>query len=209
MTAWKLFPGPVAHVSTAAFHEHRERAAHLEQDGHRPRLEKAAEFVKKAALETISDGTAGFASVSDLGCGDGGLLSLFQPSLTTRMPALAAWGYDFAPANAPGWEERGVTARQFDVFGADRDKVRFGDITVVTEVLEHLSNPFEAVRWIGQNSPWIVASSPYTETDRQHDECHAWAFDVIGYRALIQEAGYEIVRHELVDWFQVVLGRRR
>jgi hypothetical protein len=190
---WKLFTGDTPHVSTYAFHEHRVRAPHLEQPHHRPRLEKAAELVHLAAAEI------GDATVSDLGCGDGGLLSLIH---------VAAWGYDWAPANEAGWAERGVVASRLDVFGADRGKVLLGDIAVVTEVLEHLADPHEAVRWIGSVCPYIVASSPWTEHQWHHDECHAWAWDPDGYEALITQGGYTIRRHDLVGPFQVILGAK-
>lgn len=194
MSEWKLFTGPVAHVSTPEFHEHRERAPHLEQPIHRNRLMTAAQFAFIA-------GNIGARSLSDLGCGDGGLLSLVQPKLK-------AWGYDFAPANATGWAERGVTAEHLDVFGADRDKVVFGDITAVTEVLEHLTDPHGAVKWIGEHSRFIVASSPWDENDRSHDECHAWAWDHHGYEALITGGGYRILQRADVGRFQVLLGWR-
>lgn len=194
MAEWKLFDGPVPYVSTAEFHADRPRARHLEQELHRPRLERAAEFVADGVRRL-----GGSATVSDLGCGDGGLLSLIQ-GLTE------AWGYDFAPANAAGWPERGVKADALDVFGVDRDRVRFGDITCVTEVLEHLADPHDAVRWIGENSTAIVASSPWNERPGAHDECHAWAFDAAGYRSLIEQGGFEVVRHAQVGQFQVVLG---
>lgn len=192
MTAWKLFPGTVAHVSTPEFHAGRERADHLNDAVHRPRLLKAADFVRQAAL------LAADPTVSDLGCGDGGLLSL--------IPEFDAWGYDFTPANAAAWPERGVKAELLDVFGADRDKVRLGSITVTTEVLEHLSAPGGALRWIREHSRFLVASSPWIETGRAHDDCHAWAFDPAGYRDLIESAGFAILRHELVGGFQVVLA---
>jgi len=187
MTEWKLYQGDVAHVSTSEFHEHRERATHLEQEVHRPRLEHAAQLVRMVGQ-----------SVSDLGCGDGGLLSL--------IPDLDAWGYDFAPANVAGWDERGVRAEFLDVFGADRDKVVFGVTTVVTEVLEHLTDPHAELRWIVRHSPFIVASSPWTENDQHHDECHAWAWDQNGYRDLVEQAGYRVLRHDLVNQFQIILG---
>jgi hypothetical protein len=139
--------------------------------------------------------------VSDLGCGDGGLLSLIQDRTV-------AWGYDFAPANVAGWAERGVDAEQMDVFGEDADRVKFGDITVVTEVLEHLADPHGAVRWIGEHSRFIVASSPWDEDPDWHDECHAWAFDRAGYRALIEQGGFRVLRQEQVGRFQVVMGMR-
>lgn len=193
MTAYKLFDGPVAHVSTAHFHAARDRAAHLEDPFHRPRLLKAAEFVQAATWMHAEP------TVSDLGCGDGGLLSLISDEVE-------GWGYDFAPANAAGWPERGVKAEQLDVFGADRDRVRFGAITVVTEVLEHLTDPAGAVAWIRKHSRFLVASSPWVETDMRHDPCHAWAFDVAGYRDLIVSAGFRVLRHAQVGGFQVVLA---
>lgn len=196
MTAWKLFDGDIAHVSTAAFHEHRERAPHLEQEQHRGRLEKAAEYVRIAARHVD------FPTVSDLGCGDGGLLSLLQREIT-------AWGYDFQPSNVAGWKQRGVTASQLDVFGRDSGRISFGSITVVTEVLEHLTNPQAAVAWIADNSRYLVASSPWVENADMHDECHAWAFDPEGYYDLITGAGFKILLHEQVGPFQTVLAEVR
>lgn len=201
MTEYKLFDGEIPHVSTAEFHADRERAPHLEQSAHRPRLVAAAGFVFTSSNLHIGR-TRTAPTLSDLGCGDGGLLSLVQHRMGE------AWGYDFAPANVPGWAERGVKAEALDVFGADSDRVRFGHITAVTEVLEHIADPHGAVRWIGENSPFIVASSPWNETPEAHDECHAWAWDMEGYRALIEQGGYRVLAHQTVRQFQVVLGWR-
>lgn len=201
MTAWKLFEGDVAPVSTAAFHEHRERAPHLEQPWQRPRMDKAAEFVRVAAKQAALHWSA--ATVSDLGCGDGGLLSLIRNDVDH------AWGYDFQPSNVAGWAERGVQAELLDVFGADRDRVLFGSITVVTEVLEHLTDPAAAVAWIAQHSRFLVASSPWIESAANHDECHAWAFDPSGYADLLRAGGFTILAHEPVGAFQVVLAEAR
>ncbi|MER7814559.1 hypothetical protein [Streptomyces sp. NPDC096153] len=212
MSEHKLFAGDVPFVSTAAFHAHRERAPHLEQPVHQPRLYKAAEYVRRSVLQHIK-GCEGPSRncvpfpVSDLGCGDGGLLSLLTglPSIGVRVEA---WGYDFQPSNVDGWKARGVKAEQLDVFGADRDQAVLGLTTVVTEVLEHLADPHGAVRWIGEHSQFIVASSPWNETPESHDECHAWAWDQAGYRALIEQGGFTIRRHETVGQFQVILGER-
>lgn len=189
---WKLFAGDVAHVSTAEFHRDRDRAAHLESPIHRPRLLCAAGLVRVAV-------TLGARSLSDLGCGDGGLLSLVQDHVD-------AWGYDFAPANAAGWPERGVKAEPLDVFGTDRDRARLGDVTVVTEVLEHLTDPHGAIRWIASSARYVVASSPWDEGPWGHDECHAWAWDRDGYRSLLALGGYRVLHHRIVGRFQVVLG---
>jgi cysteinyl-tRNA synthetase len=73
-------------------------------------------------------------------------------------------------------------------------------------VLEHLTDPHDAVRWIADDSRFIVASSPWDEGPWWHDECHAWAWDREGYRALIEQGGYRILNHENVGRFQIVLG---
>jgi SAM-dependent methyltransferase len=199
MTEYRLFRGDVPHVSTAAFHADRERAPHLEQPVHRPRLETAAALVAEAVARIGGDAV----TVSDLGCGDGGLLFLIQQD-----PSVACWGYDFQPSNRDGWRARGVRAYPLDVFGADRERVQLGQIAVCTEVLEHVADPHRAVRWIGEVSQFLVASSPWNETPASHDECHAWAWDHDGYRALIEQGGYRVVRHETVGQFQIILGER-
>src|SRR3954447_24891826 len=106
MTEYRLTDERVPTVSTGEFHADRERARHLEDPIHRGRLTVAAELVRHAVSlrrgrEWGSD--ADPVTVSDLGCGDGGLLSLLAGE-----PGLVAWGYDFCPANAAGWAERDV-----------------------------------------------------------------------------------------------------
>lgn len=208
----KLFEGDTAHVSTFAFHEHRERAPHLEQPVHRRRLERAAQLVSAAAVKVRALYAAEWTSdtavyVSDLGCGDGGLLQL----LKLAPEGITAWGYDFAPANAAGWAERGVDGRAADVFGADQEHIALGEIAVMTEVLEHLTDPHGALQWLADHvdSPdFLVCSSPWTETAESHDACHAWAWDREGYAAMLTDAGWEIEVHDTVGMFQVVLARR-
>jgi SAM-dependent methyltransferase len=197
VSEWRLFEGMVPYVSTAEFHRDRDRAPHLEQEWHRGRLLRAARFVSEAVTNL-----GGRASVSDLGCGDGGLLSLVQD-----IPGVTAWGYDFSPANAAGWTERGVKASPLDVFGRDADRVKLGDIVVMTEVLEHLKDPHGVLRWVRGEAERLVCSSPFNENDRVHDACHAWAWDLEGYAAMIESAGFEIVHQEQTELFQVVMAK--
>lgn len=198
----RLFEGDVPFVSTLGFHADRERAPHLEQEFHRPRLFKAAEFVR-----LITDrAPVGARTVSDLGCGDGGLLSLLADG-----GDITAWGYDFCPANQAGWEERGVIAQALDVFGADWPRIQLGHVVVMTEVLEHLADPHGVLRRIhgllqGQDH-WLVCSSPWNESPNSHSPEHAWAWDVPGYAALVEGAGWTIQRHEQVGLFQVIQAR--
>lgn len=194
---WKLFDGAVPHVSTFEFHEHRERAPHLEQQIHRARLEVAYALVQ-AAHTQVRYAWERKTRVVDLGCGDGGLLSLLKGDFS-------CYGYDFQPSNAMGWVERGVNAEQLD-FVANWDIVLDADIYVITECLEHLAQPHEMVRRIYDRGAQIVASSPHTEHAGSHDECHAWAWDQAGYAQLITNAGFTIKEHMTAGMFQVIWG---
>jgi hypothetical protein len=191
VTEWRLFTaGQRPHVSTLEFHAPRERAPHVDQPGHRPRLLAAEQRIREINPATVVD----------LGCGDGGLLELLG-----RDPAIPAWGYDFAPANAAGWAERGVTAEARDVFNA-HDVPRWGQLAVLTEVLEHLADPHGTLRWIAGHVRWVVASSPRWETGTSHAEEHAWAWDADGYGGLFDAAGWDVLHHEPCDWSQIVVA---
>lgn len=203
MTEHRLFEGPVPYVSTFDFHKDRERAPHLEQAWHQPRLHRAADFVR----QVVERQPLGYRRVSDLGCGDGGLLSLIKD-----IPGIDAWGYDFAPANQLGWYERGVRAYARDVFdpvspvNEGLSAPEFGNVVVMTEVLEHLADPHGALRTVRKPASWLVCSSPWNESPNNHCPEHAWAWDLDGYTAMIEAAGWRVVKHEPVDMFQVVLA---
>lgn len=190
---WKLFDGDVPHVSTAEFHRDRERAPHVDQPIHRARMDLALDCVRSAAHRY------GGPTLVDFGAGDGGFLSLVEPHVSR------AWGYDFCPANLAGAVERGVDVRQADF---TQDPVEYGHIAVLTEVLEHVADPYAMLRRLKANGVRaVVASSPYVETDVSHDACHAWAWDEAGYRQLFEKTGWKLARHETVPYFQVVLAR--
>jgi 2-polyprenyl-3-methyl-5-hydroxy-6-metoxy-1,4-benzoquinol methylase len=201
VTEWQLFEtGTVPEWTTPQWYSGRERAPHVEQSAHRGRLLLAADMATQAIH---NDST--LKSLVDLGCGDGGLLALFQPLSFER--DVPMWGYDLQESNvAPAVAERDVDVRYGDVVAGD---IEWGDVAVTTEMLEHLLDPHEFVRRIAQHSRVIVASSPFTETDQSHYEFHVWAWDQAGYIALIEDAGFHVARHQTVDMFQVIMGVRR
>lgn len=205
----KLFEG-TSFVSSFEFHEHRDRAPHLEQFNHRPRLDFARELVVDAANKLCNEGWKEV-GVSDLGCGDGGLLQLLNGEWRVK-----AWGYDFQPSNAVGWAERNVQAGLLDVFNGDEkwpvnELVSFGDVVVMTEVLEHLQDPHAVVKYLAElgrsaavRPSYLVCSSPWTETYESHDECHAWAWDQPGYAQLLIDAGWKITERRTAGMFQIL-----
>lgn len=189
------------HVSTFEFHEHRERAPHLEQAVHLGRLMTAYNYSQGACvyLRNRLGDTEKIVKIIDLGCGDGGLLSLMKADDTV------VGGFDFQPSNIVGWAERGVNAWAKN-FVDEWDDVDEADIYTITECLEHLADPHDMVRRVNARGAQIVASSPWTEHAGSHDECHAWAWDHDGYAKLITDAGFDVAAHEHVGMFQVIWG---
>lgn len=196
MSEWRLYdPEHPPAFFTREWHDGRARAPHLEQQVHQERLHTAVILISEAI-------DAGARSVVDLGCGDGGLLSLIRGFGAT------CWGYDLMPANIEAArQERGVDARYYDFVN---DPIHWGDCVAVTEVLEHLQDPHAMVRTVAENCRWVVASSPARETPESHDEVHAWAWDPDGYRAMFEAAGITVVAQVVTEnWphFQVLLGQ--
>lgn len=190
MTEWRLFPeGTIPDYTTPEWYVSRASAAHLEEPEHRGRLHRSARFVAEAAM-------TGLSTVVDLGSGDGGLLSLLGP-------AVKGWGYDLCPANVAAAAGRGVDVRYGNVL---EDPIEWGDIAVATEMLEHLVDPHAFVRHIHANAQVLVCSSPWNERPGAAYEYHAWAWDFDGYRALINQAGFVIRKHEPVGAFQVIMA---
>jgi len=189
----RLFPeGTVPEWTKPEWHAKRERAPHVDQPGHRPRLLTSARLVELVWLPGMS--------VVDLGAGDGGLLSLLN-----HVPSHAKWGYDLTPENVAGAAKRGQNVMLGDCVDG---VIEWGDIAVATEMLEHLVDPHRFVRRIAEHSQFLVASSPWTETAAAHYEFHTWAWDIEGYARLLSDNGWSILTQVSVSWFQVVLAER-
>lgn len=189
---WRLFPeGTIPEWTTPQWYAGREHAPHLEQAVHRDRLMHSAAQVAQEAM-------SGLRTLVDLGAGDGGLLSLLGP-------AIRAWGYDLQPTNLEAAKRRGVDVRYGDVL---TDDIEWGDIAVATEMLEHLLDPHGFVRKIAEHAKVLVCSSPRLETADEHYEFHTWAFDAVGYRALVEDNGWRVKRHTPVHGFQVIVAVR-
>lgn len=193
MIEHRLFDvGTVPEWTQPEWHALRERAPHVDEPIHLPRLQMAAHL----AHLVYEDGM----TVVDLGAGDGGLLSLL-----TLVPVDRKWGYDLTEDNIEGAHHRGQNVILCDCVEGD---IEWGDIAVATEILEHLVDPHSFVRKIADHSRFLIASSPWTETKDDHYEFHTWAWDVEGYARLLESNGWSILSHVSVSWFQVVLAER-
>lgn len=183
---------------TTEWYTTREHAPHLEQQVHQPRMQAVA----RLAVEAID--AYGFASVVDLGAGDGGMLSLIT---SYKHGAIEAWGYDLMQVNC----DYARDVRVMDVRYKDfvDEPIDWAELVIITEVLEHLENPHDMVRRIGEHAEAIIASSPAKETAEFHDGCHAWCWDMDGYARLVERGGFVVTEHLLIDGefeFQILLG---
>lgn len=199
MTEHRLYdPAHPPEFFNNEWYDTREHAPHLEQGAHVDRLTVAAQQVGLLVAEH------GLGSVVDLGCGDGGLLQLLR-----QHHGVPAWGYDLMKTNI----RYALTTRGVEVYYRDfvNEDIKWGELTVITECLEHLPDPHAMVRKIGEHSKFIVASSPAYETSESHDECHAWAWDPAGYRALIEQGGFKVMAQTVTGGygFQVITGERQ
>jgi 2-polyprenyl-3-methyl-5-hydroxy-6-metoxy-1,4-benzoquinol methylase len=189
--------GEVPFYSTQEFHDDREAAPHIDQHGmQRDRLVLAAEFVKEFVLNN------NVKTVTDICCGDGGLLEYLKPFFEEHN--VKAWGYDFQPANVRDAQYK----RKVDVTFADvvNDDIELGELSIMTECLEHFYRPHEMVRKVAEQSKYFVASGPNGETPEAHYGLHLWGWSEPAYRNLLEQAGYKITRHENISIFQVVAG---
>lgn len=193
MIADRLFEeGTVPEWTTAAFYRDREVAPHLEQQGHRERLHLAAKMLKKVVHGR---------TVSDLGAGDGGLLSILNG-------ATRRWGYDLAPVNNEAALRRGIIVETIDIVD-EWPLVECGDIVIVTEILEHLVDPHTLLRRIHESgAQYLMASSPYTEFKGSAYELHTWAWDREGYEQMLRDTGWTVLQSDTAWICQCVLAVR-
>lgn len=193
MAEWKLFEGDVAPFTDSEFYRDREAAHHMEEENHHERLMKAFEYIQFASE------AFGCKTFSDLGCGDGGLVQLAAQN------GYNIWGYDMQPKNVEYAKEVRKADVRFTNF--EQEDVEYGDCSILTEVLEHVSDPHGLVRDLP--SSVVIASSPVWETPDNHYEFHNWAWDMSGYSNLLTQGGYKIFRHAIVVPSQIILGVRK
>jgi hypothetical protein len=177
---------------------------HLESPtgAHVARLHAAAELADSAAQWFNG-------RVTDLGAGDGALLSLLSPEVRDQ-----SWGYEIIRADRDyARQVRGVEVHWRNArVGLETGGIVLAPVVVLTEVLEHMADPhgFLALLRDRPEVKRIVASSPWGETPDKHEPNHAWAWDTLGYGEMFNNAGWVAATLDKIEWSQVwVFGRRQ
>lgn len=182
----------------------RPHCNHLESEtgAHVARLRAAASLAAQAALIVDYPGTP---YIVDLGAGDGALLSLLPDGMREH-----SWGYDLIRADVlHANTARGVKVWLRNITQAIKreNSLRLGPVVILTEVLEHMADPhgFLAKLHARPEVRYVVASSPWRETPEQHEWNHAWCWDADGYTQLFEDAGFDAVQCQLIEWSQLWL----
>lgn len=189
MTEWRLYPeGTVPAFTQPAFFEAHDWIPPEVQTGHRERVTMVATMV--AELEQV------IAEVIDLGAGDGSLIA----AIAAARPGPSVHGYDLGAANLRRAAQTGRDVAYGNIVDeleqllAPGISARFA-VIVCTEVVEHLLDPHAFVRRLAAASAGrtVILSSPSSENALNHYEHHAWAWDLDGYRQLVEAAGFTVL----------------
>lgn len=187
----------VPFFSTQEFHQDREAAPHIDQHGmQRNRLVVAADFVKEMVVEYD------IRSVTDICCGDGGLLEYLKPFFEEH--GVESWGFDFQPSNVhDAVNKRKVFVSLVDVVN---EEIELGELSIMTECLEHFYDPHAMVQKVAEQSKYFVASSPSGEVPWAHYEFHTYGWSEPAYTNLIEQAGYTVIKKGTSSIFQIQAG---
>lgn len=191
---YKLFTSPQFHDDI--FYKNREEADHIHQEnGHRQRLLEVVEMVKKITKNRKQT------RIVDLGCGNGGLLHELQELGYKNIK-----GYDLQPSNVEGSKKYNVPVEYLD-FVNNIENIENANIYILTEVLEHLVDPHKLLSDIKDKCKYVIASTPWNETDTSHYEYHLWAWTDGSLADVFRDAGYTVESHYVSGISQFIMAK--
>lgn len=127
-------------------------------------------------------------TVTDLGCGDGGLLEqIARPNIKYK-------GIDIAEANVKYAKER-LFGLGLDVEYRDFTELNSikSDVVTICETLEHLVDPVAMLKKL--DCKYLIASVPLGETQERHSPLHLWGWDMKEFRHTLKSCGFKIISH--------------
>jgi predicted TPR repeat methyltransferase len=143
-------------------------------------------------------------TICDFGCGNAGLIREIQSKVSNEI-----WGYDLQPSNVADAYEKGNKDNVFYKDFVIEDDIRYPDIVICTEVLEHLADPDAFIKRLLNNGvKYILASSPDYETPSYHAPFHLWVFNGDSYKYMFIDAGWDVILHHK-DYFQYIVAQSK
>jgi predicted TPR repeat methyltransferase len=146
----------------------------------------------------------GIKTITDLGCGDGGLIeAAYSPEERFR-------GIDMAEANINYAQNRFKDLNNVTIEMRDFTKMKGirSDLIICCETLEHLIDPLKLLRTI--DCRFLITSVPMNETEDRHSEHHIWAWNEAEFRESLKGCGYDIIHTVRVNTrTQIVLGGKK
>ncbi len=90
------------------------------------------------------------------------------------------------------------------------DELELTSVVAISEVMEHLPDPHSLVKRLDVDPvKFVVASSPFLETEADHYEQHLWAWNLEGYKAMFEAAGFQVVKQTTAGVHQALLATRK
>lgn len=192
---YKTFDQPHSH--DAEWYKDREMADHINQEGHRPRLMQVQDLLLQI-LEQSPELT-----ICDFGCGNAGLIREIQSKVNNVI-----WGYDLQPSNIEDAHKKGNVNNVFYKDFIQDSDIKYPDIAICTEVLEHLVDPDAfLVKLLENGVKYVIASSPDYETPSYHAPFHLWVFNGNSYMDMFIDSGWDVILHHK-DHFQYIVATK-
>jgi len=139
--------------------------------------------------------------IVDYGCGTGGLLRFLKHNLPDR----TYLGYDLVADNVRFCKDNGISAEQKDI---THENLYYGDLAIITEVLEHLLDPREFLNKIPKGT-WLIATVPCNESGDRHDPSHIQVWEGDSFVKMISDCGFIIHHYDKAFISQFVVAKKR
>lgn len=185
---YKLFNTPHSH--DANFYSDRAMADHINQGDHRPRLLQVADEVLE--LSKLSE----IKTIGDFGCGNGGLIDYLSDKVDQGV-----YGYDLQPSNVEFAKSKG---RNVSLKNFIEEEVKYPDLLICTETLEHLVDPHGFLKAASKKSNYIVASTPGYETESFHAPFHLWVWTDDSFKDIFKD--WKVLKYYKTN-FQFVVAK--
>lgn len=125
-------------------------------------------------------------TVLDPACGDASILAAAYAAKPFRESLLCDISGPQIAALSPSFPHQ---KHQMDIYEA-LTAFKHVDMVVMTETLEHLEAPDQALRLARATADILVASSPIGDPEHGGNHEHLWAWDEEGYQEMIEAAGW-------------------